>query len=97
MSDILKGEGDGSSFPNGGLRATHTARGYFLWDWKSDIFINPVNKVLYIPSMLVNHNGEALDDKTTFRRAENLIEKQCKVLLNKIGINSKGIFIGVGL
>lgn len=70
---MLRGEADGSSFPNGGLRHTHAARSYFIWDWKSQIFINKRNKVLYIPSLLVNHNGEALDDKTTYRRAEQLL------------------------
>lgn len=59
-SDLIKGEGDGSSFPNGGLRHTSAARGYFVWDWKSPVFIRR-NGVLYIPALLLNHNGEALD------------------------------------
>lgn len=29
---LIKGEGDGSSFPSGGMRITHTARGYTIWD-----------------------------------------------------------------
>ena len=30
--ELVKGESDGSSFPNGGLRATFEARGYTAWD-----------------------------------------------------------------
>eukprot|EP00667_Euglena_gracilis_P021983 EG_transcript_24268 len=36
---LLKGETDGSSFPNGGLRATHTAGGYTILDPSSPIFL----------------------------------------------------------
>ncbi|ELP85909.1 glutamine synthetase, putative, partial [Entamoeba invadens IP1] len=32
---LTKGEPDGSSFPNGGLRNTHQARGYTAWDYTS--------------------------------------------------------------
>lgn len=73
------------------------ARGYFIWDWRSQLFISRNNNVLYIPSLLVNHHGEALDDKTTFRKAENFIEKECLGLLKTLGIDAKGIFIGLGL
>ena len=37
---LLKGETDGSSFPNGGLRATHTAGGYTVLDPSSPIFLH---------------------------------------------------------
>lgn len=39
------------------------------------MFIKRDNNVMYIPALLVNHHGEALDDKTTFRKAETFIEK----------------------
>jgi len=29
---LLKGEADGSSFPSGGMRVTHRARAYTLYD-----------------------------------------------------------------
>lgn len=59
---LQKGEGDGSSFPNGGLRGTEKARAYIAWDSKSDVFIREgTNKTLYIPAMLLTHDGEALD------------------------------------
>ncbi len=34
-SKLLAGETDGSSFPNGGLRVTHTAGAYTAWDTSS--------------------------------------------------------------
>ena len=36
---LIKGEGDASSFPSGGLRATFEARGYTAWDPTSPAFI----------------------------------------------------------
>ena len=69
QSQLGKGEGDGSSFPTGGLRETHKARAYTVWDQKSEVFLRKKTGVLYIPSLLVSHYGEALDDKTLFRKA----------------------------
>ena len=37
--ELIKGETDDSSFPNGGLRATFGARGYTAWDPTSYAFI----------------------------------------------------------
>ena len=37
--ELIKGEPDASSFPNGGLRATFEARGYTAWDPTSYAFI----------------------------------------------------------
>lgn len=70
-----KGEADGSSFPSGGLRKTHEARAYMIRDPQSDIFIKSNNKVMYIPALLVSHHGEALDDKTIFRKSEEIMKK----------------------
>ena len=67
FEDLLRGEGDGSSFPNGGLWEAANAGAYFIWDWKAPVFIRKRNGVLYIPSLLLTHTGEALDDKTLFR------------------------------
>ena len=36
---LVRGESDGSSFPNGGLRATFEARGYTAWDPTSSAFV----------------------------------------------------------
>lgn len=47
-SELIKGEPDASSFPNGGLRATFEARGYTAWDPTSNAFIK--EGVLCIPT-----------------------------------------------
>lgn len=57
FQQLGKGEGDGSSFPSGGLRVTHKARAYTVWDPRSEVFLRNRNKVLYIPSLLVTHSG----------------------------------------
>lgn len=36
---LLRAEPDGSSFPTGGARMTHQARGYTAWDPSSPPFI----------------------------------------------------------
>ena len=45
--ELIQGEPDASSFPNGGLRATFEARGYSAWDPTSPAFIK--DEVLCIP------------------------------------------------
>ena len=65
--NLLQGETDGSSYPNGGLRATHTAGGYLSLDPLSPIFIR--EDTMYIPSCFVSYNGDALDEKTPMHRA----------------------------
>jgi glutamine synthetase len=72
---LLKGEADGSSFPSGGLRTTHRARAYNVWDRANEIFIRRKNKVMYIPSLLITHNGEALDDMTIYRKSEAVMKQ----------------------
>ena len=63
--DLIKGEADTSSFPNGGLRSTFEARGYTAWDTSSPMFLKGegISKTLYIPTAFVGYNGEALDKK----------------------------------
>jgi len=60
------GETDGSSFPTGGLRATHTAAAFTSWDRSSQCFV--LDKVLRIPCCLISHMGACLDDKTPLLR-----------------------------
>ena len=42
-----QGETDGSSFPNGGLRVTHSAAAFTTWDRASPPFV--LDQCLYIP------------------------------------------------
>ena len=59
--DLIKGETDGSSFPNGGLRITHEAGGYLAIDTSSPIFLR--GDLVHVPTVFVSYNGHALDEK----------------------------------
>ena len=56
---MIKGEGDGSSFPNGGLRQTYQARGYTAWDYTSPVFVvkDQLGGCLYIPAVFCSIFG----------------------------------------
>ncbi len=72
--ELIKGEPDASSFPNGGLRATFEARGYTAWDPTSYAFIK--NDVLCIPTAFCSYSGHALDKKTPLLRSMEAINRQ---------------------
>jgi len=76
---LIMGEPDGSSFPSGGLRATHIARGYTAWDPNSPPFIveNSNGATLYIPSAFFSWNdGKALDEKIPLLRSEVALQRE---------------------
>merc|ERR1711968_283947 len=73
-SQLFFTETDGSSFPNGGLRATHTAAAYNSWDKLSPPFIR--GDTLYIPSSFVAWTGAALDHKTPMLRSQEAINRE---------------------
>lgn len=83
---LMKGEGDASSFPNGGLRATFEARGYTYWDCTSFAFIK--DQVLYIPTIFVSYNGEVLDRKTPLLRSIECLSTHATRILNCLGFES---------
>ena len=66
-SSLVQQESDGSSFPNGGIRATFEARGYTAWDPTSPVFIQ--EDTLCIPTVFIAYTGEALDYKTPLKRS----------------------------
>jgi glutamine synthetase len=74
-SQLVKQEPDGSSFPSGGLRATHFARSYTIWDPSSPVFILETEngKTLYIPAVFVSYTGESLDYKTPLLKANHAL------------------------
>lgn len=77
---LIKGEGDASSFPSGGLRATFEARGYTYWDCTSPAFIR--DNVLCIPTIFVSYNGETLDKKAPLLKSIEAISKQATRIVN---------------
>lgn len=81
--ELIKGEPDASSFPNGGLRATFEARGYTAWDPSSYAFIK--DNTLCIPTVFYSYGGEALDKKTPLLRSMEVIDKQAVRILKLFG------------
>ena len=81
--ELIKGEPDASSFPNGGLRATFEARGYTAWDPTSYAFIK--NNVLCIPTAFCSYSGHALDKKTPLLRSMEAVNKQALRILKLFG------------
>lgn len=81
--ELIKGEPDASSFPNGGLRATFEARGYTAWDPTSYAFIK--GKTLCIPTAFCSYGGHALDKKTPLLRSMEVLSRQALRILKQIG------------
>lgn len=93
---LIRGETDGSSYPNGGLRGTHAAGGYLAIDTSSPIFLR--GDTIFIPSVLVSYHGAALDEKTPLLRANNALNKEGSRLLGKLGLDvSNGLRTNIGL
>ncbi len=81
--ELIKGEPDASSFPNGGIRATFEARGYTAWDPTSYAFVK--NGSLYIPTAFYSYSGEALDKKTPLLRSMDAISDAAIKILRLFG------------
>ncbi len=84
--ELIQGEPDASSFPNGGLRSTFEARGYTAWDPTSPVFIK--EGILCIPSIFCSYNGEALDKKTPLLKSQELISKHALRIVKLFGNTS---------
>ncbi len=84
---LIMGEPDASSFPSGGLRATHYARGYTAWDMTSPAFVKEMScgTILCIPTIFVSYNGEALDKKTPLLRSMEAVSTQAIRILRLFG------------
>ncbi|QDV75741.1 Glutamine synthetase [Planctomycetes bacterium K2D] len=85
--ELIQGEPDGSSFPTGGIRATHRARGYTIWDVTSPAYIleNENGTTLCIPTAFVSWTGEALDKKTPVLRSMQALDAQAQRILKVFG------------
>ena len=92
--ELIKGEGDGSSFPSGGLRATFEARGYTAWDPTSYAFIK--DGTLCIPTAFCSYDGSTLDKKTPLLRSMAELDKQSRRLLKLFGKDVKKVTSTVG-
>ncbi len=85
--DLIIQEPDGSSFPAPGIRATHLARGYTIWDMTSPAYIvdNPNGRTLTVPAIFVSWTGEATDWKTPLLRSTEVVAKQAARVLKCFG------------
>merc|ERR1711933_383177 len=81
---LFQGETDGSSFPNGGLRVTHAAAAFTVWDRSSPPFL--VGTTLRIPCSFVTHLGKCIDDKTPLLRSMDAVTSQGLRLLKAMGL-----------
>ncbi len=91
--ELIQGEPDASSFPNGGIRATFEARGYTAWDPTSPAFIKKsrAGATLCIPTAFCSYTGEALDKKTPLLRSMQAVSKQAKRVLACFDEDSEGM------
>mmetsp|Transcript_21111 Transcript_21111/g.44358 ORF Transcript_21111/g.44358 Transcript_21111/m.44358 type:complete len:713 (-) Transcript_21111:464-2602(-) len=93
---LVKGETDGSSFPNGGLRGTHCAGGYLAVDTSSPILCR--GDTIFIPSAFVSYYGSALDEKTPLLRSNSALDKNGSRLFGLLGGDaSSGVQANIGL
>jgi glutamine synthetase len=86
-SQLVMGEPDASSFPSGGLRETHEARGYTAWDTSSPVFIRDIgdSRTMCIPTSFFSYTGESLDKKTPLLRSVAALSEQATRLLKLAG------------
>lgn len=96
--ELIQGEPDASSFPNGGLRQTFEARGYTAWDPTSPAFImeNQNGSYLCIPTAFASWTGEALDHKTPLLRSIEAVNKQATRALDLLGMEAKRVTPTIG-
>ncbi len=92
--ELIKGEPDASSFPNGGLRSTFEARGYTAWDPTCYAFIK--DGALCIPTAFCSYSGQVLDKKTPLLRSTKVVTDRAKRLLKCFGIDTAGVIVTVG-
>lgn len=98
-SQLIQGEPDASSFPNGGARSTFEARGYTSWDLSSPMFlVEGINGMtLCIPTAFVSYTGEALDMKTPLLRSVTKLSEAATKFLNLAGhADSKSVTVTAG-
>ena len=86
-AELVQGEPDASSFPNGGIRATFEARGYTAWDPTSPAFVlgGADGGVLCIPTAFASWTGEALDHKIPLLRSMDALSAAAVKALRVLG------------
>mmetsp|Transcript_60321 Transcript_60321/g.127735 ORF Transcript_60321/g.127735 Transcript_60321/m.127735 type:complete len:771 (-) Transcript_60321:107-2419(-) len=93
--DLLRGETDGSSYPNGGLRVTHSAGGYLTIDPQSSMFLR--GDCIYLPACFVSFEGKSLDEKTPLKRSVQSLSKSGVRLFRALGVGIESVVVNIGL
>ena len=93
--DLLFGETDGSSYLQGGMRATHVAGSYLTIDPTSPIFLR--DDTIFIPACLTSFDGYALDEKTPLLRSADALSKEGSRLLKHLGFPTEKVVAKIGL
>ncbi|HOE61439.1 MAG TPA: glutamine synthetase III [Kiritimatiellia bacterium] len=90
---LIQGEPDASSFPNGGIRATFEARGYTAWDVTSPAYLMEGRNgiTLCIPTAFCSWTGEALDKKVPLLRSMQAVHRQAARVLKLFGHDDPGM------
>ena len=93
--ELVRGEPDASSFPNGGLRTTFEARGYTAWDPTAFAFVREGS--LYIPTCFFSYTGDSLDQKTPLLRSLEEVSREAVRILRLFGDrDTKRVISSVG-
>jgi glutamine synthetase len=95
---LIQGEPDASSFPSGGLRFTHQARGYTAWDPTSPAFVLPGESATYlcIPTVFVSWTGDSLDYKTPLLRSIEALDRVTRRALALFGDDTGRVSANLG-
>ncbi len=94
-TELVRGEPDASSFPNGGLRTTFEARGYTAWDPTAFAFVKDGS--LYIPTCFFSYTGDSLDQKTPLLRSIEEVSREALRILRLFGdTETKRVIASVG-
>ncbi len=95
---LIQGEPDASSFPSGGLRFTHQARGYTAWDPTSPAFILAGESATYlcIPTAFVSWTGDSLDYKVPLLRSIDALDRVTRRALALFGDDTGRVSANLG-
>ena len=96
--ELIQGEPDASSFPSGGLRFTHQARGYTAWDPTSPAFVLDGESATYlcIPTAFVSWTGDSLDKKVPLLRSMDALDRVTRRALALFGDDTGRVTASLG-
>ena len=96
--ELIQGEPDASSFPSGGLRFTHQARGYTAWDPTSPAFILAGESATFlcIPTAFVSWTGDSLDKKVPLLKSMDSLDRVTRKALAMFGEDAGRVTASLG-